>query len=218
MNRGTCVLLYSGGLDSTLAALLLARQGWRLHALSILYDGRPSREIAAARALAGSLPFVTREEADIRGFGYGGENFSARSGPAATPGAGPDEGYIPFRNLIFWSLAAHRAAVLRAGAIAAGHTAEDGRSYNDASSRFFKQFSRLLAFPGRPDPGTTITVLLPLLDVSRETWWHTALDLSPDRRFWKRTWSCWKEGAAPCGRCFACRERRAVLSGAAGGA
>jgi 7-cyano-7-deazaguanine synthase in queuosine biosynthesis len=27
------------------------------------------------------------------------------------------------------------------------------------------------------------------------------------RDFLRRTWSCWRDGAAPCGACFACRER-----------
>ena len=41
------VLLYSGGADSTLCAMLLRERGWSVHALSIGYEGRPAGEDCA---------------------------------------------------------------------------------------------------------------------------------------------------------------------------
>src|SRR5207249_10768735 len=51
------VLLFSGGLDSTLSAITLLNQGTDLIALTIDYPSRPRREAYAARQLAQRLPF-----------------------------------------------------------------------------------------------------------------------------------------------------------------
>lgn len=193
----SAVLLYSGGADSTLCALLLAERGFTVHGLSVLYEGRPASELAACRALAGELSFASFREVRVEGL--------ARGVPDRIEGRGAqDEGLIPFRNLVFWSIAANRAAEAGAEAVAAGHTRWDADSYDDAGAAFFASLASTLAYSGLGPRVRSPAVLLPLAEMPPE---EMAAAFARHRDFLGRTWSCWRDGAAPCGRCFACRGR-----------
>jgi 7-cyano-7-deazaguanine synthase len=191
------VLLYSGGADSTLCAILLAESGYSVHALSIVYDGRPAAELAASRALAVELGFASHREIRIEGLATGTPGWVESRGAH-------HEGLIPFRNLIFWSLAANRAAEAGARAIAAGHTRWDADSYDDAGPAFFATLEASLAFSGLGRLPDRIEVILPLAALTPP---QMADAFERHRAILHRTWSCWRDGAEPCGDCFACRGR-----------
>src|ERR1043166_7703226 len=122
------ILLFSAGIDSTLAALILHKQGFELIALTIDYRDRPKGEIRATRALERELPFLTCVEVSLD-----------TGGPLAKfpQRRGVDQGWIPYRNLLFWSIAAHKALVVDAEFVAAGHDDDDGVTFSDASEDFF---------------------------------------------------------------------------------
>lgn len=201
-----CVLLFSGGIDSTLCALQLADEGHEVHALSVQYDRRPRAEVRAARRLAGALEFASRHEIRLRGLAFGPP-------PGAPSGVASLEGVIAHRNLVFWSLAANRAAAIGASAVAAGHTKEDARTYTDAAPSFFRGVRTLLARSGVPSPGgAQLATRLPMQEFPARHWRDVA------RRHAdviEQTWSCWRDGPTPCGECFACRQRGQFLSLAA---
>jgi 7-cyano-7-deazaguanine synthase len=197
MNPRSVVLLYSGGADSTLCAMLLRERGAAVHALSVLYEGRPAGELAAARALANELSFASVHEMRLDGL--------AKGAPAWVDASHPHhEGLVPYRNLLFWSLAANRAAAVGADALAAGHTSYDAECYDDAAPAFFETLSRSLRFSGLGADGRPLEIVLPLAGLTPP---QMASMLLERRDFLRRTWSCWRDGAAPCGACFACRER-----------
>lgn len=193
----SAVLLYSGGADSTLCAMLLTDRGYAVHALSVLFAGRPAGEIAASKALAAELTFASLHEIRLGGLATGAPGW-----------VGGDhahhEGLIPYRNLIFWSLAANRAATVGAQAIAAGHTRYDADSYDDAGPAFFDTLARSLRFSGLGPVGRGVEIVLPLAALTPS---EMASLLLTHRDFLRRTWSCWRDGDRPCGLCFACKER-----------
>lgn len=193
----SAVLLYSGGADSTLSAMLLAERGYAVHALSVLYEGRPAAEVRAAHAIAPDLGLASFHEMRLDGL--------AKGAPAwVSDRHAHHEGLIPFRNLVFWSLAANRAAEVGATALAAGHTRWDADSYDDAGPAFFETLARSLRFSGLGPAHRELEILLPVAGLTpREFESH----LLARRDFLRRTWSCWRDGALPCGVCFACRER-----------
>lgn len=197
------VLLYSGGIDSTLVALHLADERREVHALSIQYDDRPAEEVRAARRIARALPFASWHEVGVRGLSVGPPP-AARS--AARERASL-EGVIAHRNILFWSIAANRARTVGAGAIAAGHTREDARSYTDASPAFFAALAPLLGSSGVAGLGA-LELLLPLQELPARHWRAVA---RRRRDIIDATWSCWRDGAAPCRRCFACVQRARFL-------
>jgi 7-cyano-7-deazaguanine synthase len=105
---------------------------------------------------------------------------------------------------MFWSLAANRAAAVGAGAIAAGHTRYDAESYDDAGPAFFDAFAKTLRFSGLGDKARDVEILLPLARLMPDEMKGLLL---AHREFLRRSWSCWRDGATPCGECFACTER-----------
>ena len=193
----SAVLLYSGGADSTLCALLLRERGWTVHALSIGYEGRPAGEIAAAAALASGLAFASFREMSLGGLAKGTPSW-------VDGGRAQDEGLVPYRNLVFWSLAANRAASVGANAIAAGHTSYDAADYDDASPAFFDALAKSLRFSGLGAMGRELEIVLPLASLTAQA---MADELLRHRELLRRSWSCWRNGDKPCGECYACKER-----------
>ena len=63
------LLLFSGGFDSTLVALMRKDKGERTHALTIDDDGRPQSEKRAASLLAEQIEFESWSVTRIDGFG-----------------------------------------------------------------------------------------------------------------------------------------------------
>jgi len=193
----SAVLLWSGGADSTLCAMLLRERGVAVHALSIVYPGRPSGEVRAAASLADELSFASYHEMRLDGMAVGAPAWLATR-------HAHHEGFVPFRNLMFWSLAANRAAAVGADAVAAGHTRYDAESYDDAGPAFFDALSKTLRFSGLGPDGRDLHVELPLASLTPD---EMSGLLLRHRDFLKRTWSFWRDGDRPCGVCFACTER-----------
>ena len=104
-------------------------------------------------------------------------------------------GYAPARNLVFHSIALAIAEDRGAAAVVAGHNASDAKAFDDARPGYFRRLERL---------GKGIRILLPFARLT---------DAQVIRRGARRgvplglTWSCYRDGARPCGRCAACRGR-----------
>lgn len=181
--------MFSGGIDSTLSALLL-RETAELVALSISYPGRPEGERKAADELAEVLGFADFLEINI-------DTHIKFAEQGTTPG------WIPYRNLLIWGVAAHTAIKIEAGFVAAGHTLEDGVLYSDASGAFFERLNAILDHTGNSDV-SKVEIILPL------TFDETPEDpvmLAMYGNMLTRTWSCWIDGPTHCGSCYACQER-----------
>ncbi|MFN3486581.1 MAG: 7-cyano-7-deazaguanine synthase [Planctomycetota bacterium] len=111
-------------------------------------------------------------------------------------------GYVPARNLVFHGIALSIAEDRGMEAVVAGHNRSDARIFRDARPEFFRRLERLA---GR------VRIELPLASftdaqvVALGLRWGVPLEL---------TWSCYRDGARPCGRCSACRDRLESLRAA----
>ena len=187
------LLLFSGGIDSTLSALLL-KETTELVALTVTYPGRPEGEKLAASQLIGELRLD--EHVEI-----------ALDIPLTPISLGRTLGWVPYRNLVIWSLAAYEAVKVDATFVAAGHTLEDASVYSDASAVFFERLGQVLEFTGNPNV-PKVDLLLPMtLDETPED--HELLAAYGE--ILTKTWSCWVDAPTQCGRCYACRERAAFF-------
>ncbi len=191
MNR--VLVMLSGGIDSAVTLAWAHRQQDQILALSFQYFLRPFRERLAvfrllekypAKLIEIPLPFL-KEVADFD-----------RNRRTDFP-----EGYVPNRNMIFYSTAAHYAELYGCDQIAGGHTAEDQEAFPDASLTFFDHLQTLInqaLLKGK------IRIEMPLGKM-------TKLQVMQQARDWnvpfENTWSCYWDGMRPCGTCVSCVER-----------
>ncbi|OYW46083.1 MAG: 7-cyano-7-deazaguanine synthase QueC [Sphingomonadales bacterium 32-68-7] len=203
------VVLLSGGLDSMVAAGIARERGFAIHALTIDYNQRHRREIAAAGAIAERLGAQSHVvlPLDLRRFGG-----SALTGDVAVPkgGVGTDipVTYVPARNLIFLSLTLGWAEPLGARDVFIGVNALDYSGYPDCRPEFIASFeatARLATKQGVEGPG--FTVHTPLQHWGKARIVEEALRLGLDPGL---SWSCYdpQPGGQACGLCDSCRLRR----------
>ncbi len=171
MNR---LVVLSGGQDST-TCLYMARarceeEGGAVCAVTFNYGQRHERELDAARTIArmagaqqtiinlphntlvGTSPLVNR---DVEVEHY--------SGVEALPG-GVEKTFVPFRNLLFLTIAANHAVARDCGELWIGVSQEDYGGYPDCREHFLKQAERALyaACPSHP-----LRIVAPLLFLSK---------------------------------------------------
>jgi 7-cyano-7-deazaguanine synthase len=110
------------------------------------------------------------------------------------------DGYVPGRNLVYHSAAISIAERRGAKAVVAGHNRSDAKWFADARPGFFR---RLLTLADGVKIVRPFAAMTDAQVVRLGAKLGAPLDL---------TWSCYRDGAAPCRRCPACRDRRAILS------
>jgi 7-cyano-7-deazaguanine synthase len=209
------VVLLSGGLDSATALAIAREQGFACHALSVDYGQRHAAELEAARrvACAGGAREHRIMRVDLAGIGG-----SALTDPAIAVPESPSEGipvtYVPARNTIMLALALAWVEVLGARDIFIGVNILDSSGYPDCRPEFIESFARLAALATRAGvEGNPSRIHTPLIGWTKAEIIREGTRLGLD---YGQTVSCYKadaEGKA-CGRCDACRLRRAGFADA----
>ncbi|HXG06908.1 MAG TPA: 7-cyano-7-deazaguanine synthase, partial [Nitrososphaera sp.] len=112
--------------------------------------------------------------------------------------------YVPARNLMFYSIAAHYAEYLDIKWIVGGHNSHDIKFFRDASSSFIRKLNTLFKEGCLLCNGHAYKIVLPLAKKNRKEIIMLAIKLKVPI---EHTWSCHSEGATHCGKCYACRQR-----------
>jgi 7-cyano-7-deazaguanine synthase len=201
------VVLLSGGLDSYTAAAMLARDGFDLCALSVLYGQRHAREIEAARAVARALEVRQHLEVSVDLARIGGSALTdaipVPKDRAIDPGEIPAT-YVPARNTVLLSLALAWAEVLGARDIGIGANALDYSGYPDCRPEYLAAFEQLAALATRAGvEGARLRIHAPLLQMTKAEIIRRGLSLGLD---YGLTHSCYDPPATgpACGRCDSC--------------
>ncbi|HSE42831.1 MAG TPA: 7-cyano-7-deazaguanine synthase [Acidobacteriota bacterium] len=186
------LVLLSGGIDSAVAHVWAKQNYSEVEAITFNYHLRPFRERLAVyrllqdfRASLIEVPVgFLREATDTKLFN------------AEVP-----EGYIPNRNMIFYSIASYYAELHACTALVGGHIGVDAESFPDASPKFFEQLSALV---NQALLVHKLKIELPLSKMPKSEVMKKALE-------WKvpfeSTWSCYWDADKPCGKCVSCTER-----------
>ncbi len=203
-----CVVLLSGGLDSTTALAQAIADGYAPTALSFRYGQRHARELESAGRvcehygvahavvdldLSSFRSALTRREIDV---------------PMDREG-GPEEGipvtYVPARNIVFLSIAAGLAESIGADRVYIGANAVDYSGYPDDRPDFLEAYERMLEKGTKAGvEGHPVRIAAPLLDLSKADIVRLGMRL---RAPLELTWSCYNGGDRACGRCDSCRIR-----------
>lgn len=187
------ITLASGGLDSTLMALLTKETGIDQHPLFVDYGQRArDRELASCRRAMERLGLPAPQVAQLDGYGA-----LIRSGLTDARMHIMEDAYTPGRNMLFILVAAAWAYELGADAISIGLLHEDTSLFPDQTSQFLAQAQAMIG----TCMGRKIQLLAPLSSFHK----RDVVSLAKSKGI-TETYSCHVGGEQPCGVCIACRE------------
>lgn len=205
------VVLFSGGLDSTTCLYWALDKGYKCYALNVKYGQKHSREALSARAICKKLGVeLTEIKLDFP--------WLAQATSLVGKGEIPDESldaiknknripstYVPARNLVFVAIAASLADSIDAEAIIAGPNAIDYSGYPDCRPEFYEPLAKAVKEGTRKGvKDGKIKIVTPLLKLSKAQIAKLGKKLKVP---FAMTWSCYKGGKKPCGKCDACKLR-----------
>ncbi len=210
------VVLLSGGIDST-TLLHYARRALgieAIYALSFDYGQRHSRELKAAEAQAAAVGVSEHRILAFPAFGgltAGSSVLTDLDSDVPNLADIPESDrrqpptYVPNRNMVLLALAAAYAEANGVQDVYYGAQAQDEYGYWDCTADFLERINALFALNRRD----AITIHAPFVDKRKAEVLRVGLDLGVD---YARTWTCYRGGDRPCGRCPSCIERAAAFS------
>ncbi|QID16678.1 7-cyano-7-deazaguanine synthase QueC [Nitrogeniibacter mangrovi] len=208
------VVLLSGGLDSATCLAIALDMGFECYALSVAYGQRHAAELSASKRVADALGAREHRLARVGLGQFGG---SALTDPAIdVPTEARDEAaspipvtYVPARNTVMLSIAMAWAEVLGAHDIFVGVNAVDYSGYPDCRPAFIQAFETMANLATKAGvEGEKLTIHAPLIEMSKAQIIRTGTALGVD---YAQTVTCYQadDSGRACGRCEACKLRRA---------
>ncbi len=199
------VLIYSGGLDSTVLLYELLATEDTVLALSVDYGQRHRVEIEHARRTAESLR-VEWQLADLSGIAHLLAGSSLTRAEIAVPHGHYAEDtmkqtVVPNRNMIMLAVAAGWAIGRQADRVAYAAHAGDHTIYPDCRP----EFAAAVDGAFRLADWHPIELYCPFIAMTKAEIVARGAALRVD---FGRTWSCYEGGPIHCGRCGTCFERR----------
>ena len=185
MKKAVCIM--SGGMDSTLCAVMAKKAGYDIVALHFDYGQRTmKREKRAFNEICERLGITKKMSLDVSFIAQiGGNSLTDESLQIRKDGVEKDvpNTYVPFRNGIFISVAAALAEKENAQAIYIGVVEEDSSGYPDCKESFIKSINEAINLG--TSPSFSCEIITPL----------------------ELTWSCYESDDEACGLCDSCRLR-----------
>ncbi|MGC9105181.1 MAG: 7-cyano-7-deazaguanine synthase QueC [Thermoprotei archaeon] len=203
------LVIASGGLDSTVAATKLLREGWEVTLLHFNYHHKAEeREREAVRKIAEYLnvPLIEIDTDLFRMIGHtnllkgSGEVTKARKGEE---GAEFAHEWVPARNLIFYSVAIAIAEAYGFDAVASGINLEESGAYPDNEMEFVRMLSKVA--PYAVGPNKRVEVLMPVGNLVKHEIVRLGVEIGAPLHL---TWSCYEGRDKHCGRCGPCYMRK----------
>ena len=203
------VILASGGLDSTVAAAVARRDGYRLYLMSVDYGQRHRRELECAAAVAKALGAEEHRivAVDLRAIGGSAltDEIVVPKGRTDTQRAeGIPSTYVPARNTILLAMAIGYAERVQAQAVYIGANVVDYSGYPDCRPEFLRAMESVARLGTRAGVGGQgIAIKAPLLQLAKAD--IVALGESLGVPF-ELTHSCYDPtaGGEACGQCDSC--------------
>lgn len=203
-----CVLVYSGGMDSTVLLYDILSQGRRPAALSFDYGSRHNaRELpfAAATCQALGVPH------EIVSLAFMEKLFSSallKNGPDIPDGRYETENMaltaVPFRNPILMSISVGYAESIGASEVLLASHGGDHHLYPDCRQDFNQAFDRAV----RLGTDSKVRLSFPYGCLDKKEIADIGRGLGVD---FSQTWTCYKGEEIHCGTCAACLERMEAL-------
>ena len=213
-NGGSCVLLLSGGLDSTTMLAHVRAMGWEASALTFRYGQKHAFEIEAARRAAGRFGCGRHVVIDLPLGEIAQSALTSASidVPRGSPSAGIPPTYVPARNLVFLSVAACWAESLGLRDIFIATSSVDYSGYPDCREAFIRAFENAALLGTKAGAeGRGFRVHAPFMRMGKKDIIRLGLSLGVD---YAQTSTCYSpaDDGSPCGACDACLLRQKGFS------
>lgn len=197
----------SGGLDSV-TCLAIASQDYEVHALTIDYGSKHSKEQDSAKALAAhyNVSSHTILKVDLNAIGGSSltdENITLDTNKKFEEiGKEIPSSYVPARNMTFLSLAMGLAEVIGAEKTFIGANFIDYSGYPDCRPEFFEAFQKTAELGTKAGvEGKPVIIEAPLLRLTKAQIIGRGIELKVP---YELTWTCYSGGEKACGKCEAC--------------
>lgn len=207
----TCVVLFSGGIDSTTALHWALARYSKVHSLTFDYGQRHRIELEMAKKIAGHLAISHRGlKVDLRQIGGSALTDADLSVPEFDDITQIERGlpptYVPFRNGIFLALAAAWAETEGIRDIVCGFNIIDSLNYPDTREEFVRAMERAVNSGTRASvAGEKVKIRAPFIRMKKSEIIRLGLSLGTDYSY---TISCYKGEEIPCQRCSSCLLRK----------
>lgn len=179
MSKTKCLVILSGGQDSTTCLFWAIAQGYDVHTITFDYGQKHAVEIQSAgivARLAGVHP--AKQELVMLGEGIlaGTSPLTNKAAPLeqyadhhSLPG-GLEKTFVPMRNQLFMTVAANRAYVLGCNILITGVCQEDSGGYPDCRATFISALQDAInygTFTGEPGTLAPLRILTPLMHLTK---------------------------------------------------
>ncbi|MFJ2744790.1 7-cyano-7-deazaguanine synthase QueC [Streptomyces sp. NPDC087440] len=209
------VVIFSGGLDSTVTAFTLLDKGSTVSLLSFDYGQRHVTELSHAKKIAEHLG-VSHDVLDLAPLGriLGGSALTDTRVPV------PQGHYqaetmrstvVPNRNAIMLEIAAGAAVASGADAVAFGAHSGDHAVYPDCRPEFFRRIEASIQAGNEGYLAAGFQLVAPFLESTKADIVRTGSALGVP---FEATWSCYEGADVHCGACGTCTERREAFADA----
>ena len=199
------VVLFSGGLDSTVLASYLISKGAEVRLLSIDYGQRHAKELVHGETLAKELN-LPRKTLSLPGLGDLLKGSSLTDDSVELPeGHYAEESMkatvVPNRNMILLALAGGYALSSGFDTIAYAAHAGDHFIYPDCRPEFAEAMEKALGLADWKD----LNLYRPFVDMTKADLVKLGTELKAPL---ETTWSCYAGRERHCGKCGTCVERK----------
>jgi 7-cyano-7-deazaguanine synthase len=203
---GDCMVVFSGGQDST-TSLYWARERFQgIHAITFDYGQRHNIEIESAKKIAQLAGVKSHEIIDVTGilkttsplvdFSH---EVSQYGSVDELPG-GIEPTFIPCRNILFLAIASNRAVVKSIKDLVIGVSAIDYGGYPDCRLEFIQLMEETL----RHGLEMEINIHAPVISLSKKETVLLASKLAGCMEALAYSHTCYEGKFPPCGKCHAC--------------
>jgi 7-cyano-7-deazaguanine synthase len=211
MGKAACVVLFSGGIDSTTALYWALDRYEEVFPLTFDYGQRHRVEIRLASRLARKLGLPrTVVKVDLNQ--VGGSALTDRSVPLprfksrSQLQTGPPATYVPFRNGIFLAVAAAWAEARGVRDLVCGFHVIDSPDYPDTRPEFVRAMERAINLgTAAAFGGPEMRIFAPFIGLRKADIIRTGLALGADYSY---SVSCYAGREVPCRTCSSCLLRR----------
>ena len=205
MDLDKTILIYSGGMDSTVLLYLLISQGFTVECLSVDYGQKHKKELTCAQSICKKL-CVPQKIVNLSSI----KDLLSSSSLIDSNKAIPEGHYeeenmkttvVPNRNMILLSLATAQAIDSKAQTVSYAAHSGDHAIYPDCRESFAKSMDTAMQLCD----WMKISLNRPFVGMSKAEICKLGSKLKVP---FKETWSCYKGNEKHCGRCGTCIERR----------